>query len=127
MELITSSLTCSNTAARKANKKSVGLDDIAERDLEQGDAQLKTKQNISKLMSDAEKQYVAEYIKKSAPAGILRKQQPGVGAVPSNTVQDKITVQKLESGPQEAQGEWVNLYYFPAQTFECPGISSIMC
>ena len=56
-------------AGKKRNRQRsiISLSDIRTGDMESGDTHLRTKQSIAKLMSDAERQYVAEYTQK-APA-----------------------------------------------------------
>ena len=67
-------------------------------DLEKGTPHHQTKDNISKLMSDAEKQYIAEYNKKMIPDSKL----------PLNTVQtaspNVVSIQRLTEGVPVSTG-----------------------
>ena len=85
-----------------------GLDDLSTSDLEQGDAHLKTGRRIAELMSDAEKQYVAEYNKKAS----LQSIQAGEGnSLPAKMMHS--TVQRLpedEAVPTSESGEHLTLH-----------------
>lgn len=75
----------------------VSLEEIKTSDIEQGEAYMRTKQSIAKLMSDAERQYVTEYTQKVTPGGVARH-VPADGA---GGPQDHIKVQKLSEGPNQ--------------------------
>lgn len=63
------------------------------RDLEKGASHHQTKENIAKLMSDAEKQYIAEYNKKLVPDDSMK---PAYG-VPTSSP-NVVSIQRLTEG-----------------------------
>lgn len=64
--------------------------------MEHGDTHARTKQSIAKLMSDAEKQYVAEYAQKASPGSAVQHKLIAMG-VPAYA-DDGIRVQQLNEG-----------------------------
>ena len=89
------SLVACNAGRQRGERNIISLQDIRTGDVEHGDTHLRTKQSIAKLMSEAEKQYVAEYVQKSPP-GSASQHVTAVG-VPAY-LQDGIKVQQLNDG-----------------------------
>ena len=92
-------------AGKKRNRQRniISLSDIRTSDLENGDTHLRTKQSIAKLMSDAERQYVAEYTQK-APMETGVQHNLYVSSTPTGA-SDHIKVQQLNDGPGNSVGE----------------------
>ncbi len=88
-------LRCPPGCAERKRRKFVSLKEIKTSDVEQGEAYMRTKQSIAKLMSDAERQYVAEYTQRSTPSGSARQVSSGEGG------SQDIKVQKLAEGPNQ--------------------------
>ena len=88
---------------RNQQRNIISLRDITTGDLEQGDTHSRTKQSIAKLMSDAERQYVAEYAQKAPPAtsnGQHYMFASGGSAEPG----EHIKVHQLNDGPGNSVG-----------------------
>ena len=93
---------------QKRARNIFSLSDMQTSDLEQGDAHLRTKQSIAKLMSDAERQYVAEYTLKSPQTSQTGSLFEGSKKAEA---EDNIKVQRLNEGPGNSVGE---RYLLPA-------------
>jgi hypothetical protein len=94
--------------AGRRKKKIVSLDEMKTSDVEPGEAYMRTKQSIAKLMSDAERQYVAEYTHKATPSSTIQYAPASTGS--GVGLQEHIKVQKLSESPgQSSHGNSIGM------------------